>query len=424
MRPLVRRRIRRLGRILFSSEDAAARRQAEERLYSQQQRLALITSNAPGLLALLDHELRYLYVNQQFADLILRSPSELIGRHVRDVIGHEAFARAAMHVRRVLKGEQVSYENHLLNAAGKLIQMQVTISPQFTKQGEISTLVVAASDVTAIKQAEQALREANEKLERRVEERTRALEAANQELESFSYSVSHDLRAPLRAINGLSRILLERFMRDLPKEAQDLLHDIRASTEQMARLVDDLLVLARLGRQTIRRQSVDHASQVREILQLLVSAQPERRIETRVGELPPSLADAGLLKQVWQNLLHNALKYTALRDPAIIEVGWEPNPRPPNIGPAVNNSNAQRTPVFYVRDNGVGFDMRYAHKLFNVFQRLHSAEDYEGTGVGLAIVHRIVARHGGQVWAESTPERGATFFFTLPNQNESCQNDP
>lgn len=225
---------------------------------------------------------------------------------------------------------------------------------------------------------------------------TAELQAANKELEAFSYSVSHDLRAPLRAIDGFSRIVLEDYAAQLPEGARSYLEDVRANTLHMGRLVDDLLAFSRLSRQPVKAQAVDSVQMVQQCLGELRAAQ--EGVEIRLGDLPSCRADPALLKQVWINLLANALKYTGKREFAAIEVGCRRN----------DGRN-----VYFVKDNGVGFDMRYAHKLFGVFQRLHRAEDYEGTGVGLAIVQRIIHRHGGQVWAEARIDQGATFFFTL-----------
>jgi PAS domain S-box-containing protein len=229
------------------------------------------------------------------------------------------------------------------------------------------------------------------------------LQAANKELEAFSYSVSHDLRAPLRAIDGFSRIVLEDHGAKLPEDGRSCLEVIRANTVQMGRLVDDLLAFSRLGRQAVKRQVVDSTQLVHDCLGALQRSPPLRHMDIRVAELPCCQADPALLKQVWLNLLANAFKYTGNRESAVIEVGCR--------------RDGGRN-VFFVKDNGVGFDMRYAHKLFGVFQRLHRAEDYEGTGVGLAIVQRIVERHGGQVWADAKVDEGATFSFTLDPEGQ------
>jgi len=237
-----------------------------------------------------------------------------------------------------------------------------------------------------------------QRTEQHLRESTAQLEAANQELEAFSYSVSHDLRAPLRAIDGFSRIVLDEHAPALAPEAQRYLHLVQDNTQQMGRLVDDLLAFSRLSRQPMAKQPVDPADLVHAALQDLHAEQAGRQIDLVIRDLPTCQADPGLLKQVWVNLLSNALKFTRRRERAVIEVGaYEEDTHP----------------VYYVKDNGVGFDIRYVGKLFGVFQRLHRSEEYEGTGVGLAIVQRIIHRHGGRVWAEAKVDQGATFSFML-----------
>ena len=248
--------------------------------------------------------------------------------------------------------------------------------------------------------ARTALQKAHDELKVRAAE----LEAANKELESFAYSVSHDLRAPLRASDGFSRILLEEYAPQLSPEIQRYLGLVRSNTKQMGQLVDDLLRFSRLSRQPLKKQPTEIANVARQCVEELRAEQEGRGIEFVLGELPACQADAPLLKQVLINLLGNALKYTRGRDDAVIEFGCRDDLGKPG----------ER--VYFIRDNGVGFDMKYAHKLFGVFQRLHRAEDYEGTGVGLAIVQRILHRHGGRIWAEAKVNEGAAFFFTLEGE--------
>jgi signal transduction histidine kinase len=238
----------------------------------------------------------------------------------------------------------------------------------------------------------------------RLEEKSAELMAANQELDAFSYSVSHDLRAPLRAIDGFSQILLEEHAGQLDGEGRRLLDVVSANARKMGQLIDDLLAFARLGRASVRRAPVDMRAMAGAVFAELVPGEPARaRVELKLGPLPPASADPALMRQVWTNLLSNALKYSGGRERAVVEVSGE--------------RDGDRL-VYRVRDNGVGFDPRYAEKLFGVFQRLHSSTEFEGTGVGLALVKRIAARHGGDVWADGTVGEGATFGFWLADQRQ------
>ena len=242
------------------------------------------------------------------------------------------------------------------------------------------------------------LRMENAELVRRVRERTDELEAANRELESFSFSVSHDLRAPLRAIDGFSRILTEEYAAHMPLEAQEMLDRVTIKARRMERLIEDLLRFSRLGRQSLSKKPVKIAALMNEVLEELRKDTAERQVEIGVGDLPDCLGDASLLKQVFANLLSNAFKFTRHKEKATIEVGCR---------------REEADQIYFVRDNGAGFDMRYADRLFGVFQRLHREDQFEGTGVGLSIVQRIVLRHGGRIWADAEVDKGATFYFTL-----------
>lgn len=254
------------------------------------------------------------------------------------------------------------------------------------------------------RRTDDALRQLNVDLEQRVADRTEELGAANKELEGFSYSVSHDLRAPLRAVIGFSKMLLEDHGEQLDAEARRKVDVIREDAEHMGMLIDDLLAFSRLGRKAIQLTEVNMTELAQSVYDNLRRQTPDQHAEFRLGKLPPASGDRALLGQVWTNLLSNAMKFSSKRDGALIEVS------------AISNEQEY---IYFVRDNGAGFDPRYQAKLFGVFQRLHDASEFPGTGVGLALIQRIVVRHRGRVWAEGKPGEGATFYFTLPRE----QND-
>jgi PAS domain S-box-containing protein len=314
------------------------------------------------------------------------------------------------------------FENRYRHKNGSYRWLQWTSTPV----PEQALIFASARDVTEWKGAQEALQHAHEELEQRVRERTAELEganrdlsaseqeilalneqlkervteltAANQELEAFTYSVSHDLRAPLRHIDGFSKILLEDFCEKLPGEARPLLDRVRQGSNRMGRMVDELLELSRTARREPQKRVTGLRSLVDEVRAGLAGEAEHRDVEWRIGDLPFADCDPGLTKQIFVNLLSNALKFTRPRRRAIIEVG---------------QSEVQGETAVFVRDNGVGFSMKYADRLFGAFQRLHRQEDFEGTGVGLATVQRIVHKHGGRIWAEAVLDQGATFFFTL-----------
>lgn len=296
------------------------------------------------------------------------------------------------------RGETRLYETIRIRRDGKPVNLSLAVSPIRDAHGEIVGVSSIARDITERKRAEEQMLRLNTELERRVQVRTAELTAANQELEAFTYSVAHDLRAPLRHIDAFTRILQEDFAGAFPPEAAQLLETIRRGSENMSRLVNDLLNLAHVGRQEMKKERTSLDRIIKEVIAEMARETQGRDIDWRIARLPEIDGDPGLLKQVFANLLSNSVKYTRPRKQAVIEIG-------------LREMNDER--AVFVRDNGVGFNMKYAGKLFGVFQRLHRAEEFEGTGVGLAIVERVVKRHGGHIWAESQLDQGATFYFTL-----------
>ena len=387
---------------IWTSARSLAAAEARER--SSETRFADLFETAPDALVVVDRSGTLVNLNVQAESLFGYDRVELAGRPVEDLIpsrfhathvGRRTDYAAAPRSRPMGVGLELSGRRR----DGTEFPVEVSLSPLHSEDDLFVT--AAVRDITDRKRAEDEIRRLNEGLERRVTERTAELSAANRELDAFSYSISHDLRAPLRAMDGFSKILLERYAEALPSEAQRYLGIVRDSSREMGVMVDGLLNFSRLGRHEIERRRVAPADVARAALAELVADGSGRHLEVRIDELPACRADAGLLKQVFVNLLGNALKFSRDRDPAIIEVSARDGEEPGD------------GPVYLVRDNGVGFDMRYADKLFGVFQRLHSAEEFEGNGVGLAIVARIVERHGGRIWGESAPGAGATFLFTL-----------
>lgn len=338
----------------------------------------------PDAIVIVDPAGRIVLVNSQTERMFGHPSDHLMGKPVELLMPERFRANHSRH-----RDEYVAHPRQRpmgaglellgLRQDGTEFPVEISLSPLDTKEGQFA--ISAIRDVTDRKRAEQAL------------------QAANAELESFAYSVSHDLRAPLRTVDGFSQALVEDFGALLPEEGQRQVQWIREGTQRMGRLIDDLLRLSRLSRQTLRKDKVDVGRLISAVVNEVCAQPPHsRNIDFQIGELPPCVADEALLRQVWMNLLSNAVKYTSQRERAIIEIG---------------SSREGAHQVYRVADNGVGFDMQYVGKLFGVFQRLHRAEEYEGNGVGLAIVARIVHRHGGRVWAQAELDRGAEFLFTL-----------
>ncbi|HEV2281343.1 MAG TPA: PAS domain S-box protein [bacterium] len=328
--------------------------------------------------------------------------AEAVGASATLLLPPDASDEASEILARLRRGEHIThYETVRQRKDGRRLNVSLTISPIADASRRIVAASAIARDITRRTRAEAALQRMNADLEERVAQRTRELQAMNEELEAFSYTVAHDLRAPLITIAGFAELLLEDGAGGPAGDSQRRLRLIADNTRRMGRLIDDLLAFARLGRRALAEAVVQPAEIARRAWDELDGVRGGRRVELTIADLPPCRADGVLLQQVFVNLLGNALKFTRGQDGPRIEVGWR------------TDADRPQECVYFVGDNGPGFDPRYAHKLFRIFERLHSADEFEGTGVGLATVHRIVLRHGGRVWAEGDIGNGATVFFTL-----------
>lgn len=376
---------------------------ANQSLSESELRYRTIVEHAPEAIVVLDLELnRFVDLNQNAERLFRMSREELLRVGPVEVSppsqpdGRPSRLAVRAELEKALEFRTPRFEWTHRNSQGNDIPCEISL----VRLPLSGRLLVRGSivDISERKGAVEEIQRLNSELEQRVRERTAQLEAANHDLESFTYSVSHDLRAPLRHVDGFSRILIEQYGPQLPPGALNHVEWVRKATTHMGHLVDDLLNLARVGRGGLKMALTDLNVLVAETIAAFEADASGRNVEWRVTELAPAECDPGLLRQVFSNLLANALKFTRQRERAVIEIG---------------EIQAQSGAEMFVRDNGVGFDMKYADKLFQVFQRLHGQDEFEGTGVGLAIVHRILQKHGGTIRAESSPGKGAAFFFTL-----------
>ncbi|HVN49008.1 MAG TPA: cache domain-containing protein [Bacteroidota bacterium] len=356
----------------------------------------LFEQNPVPMLIYALNSLRILAVNDAFSAHYGYSKEEALAMVLTELYPEAEKKKITDHIK-TLHGHVYVGEWHHIKKDGTLIVIEVH-SHDLLFEG-YHTRIAVINDITERKQTEEEIRNLNAELEQRVKQRTTQLEAANKELEAFSYSVSHDLRAPLRHTSGYVDLLMKKCKLELSEKGQHYLESIADSVHQMGMLIDDLLQFSRTGRAELRKSNSDMNIVVQEVVESLQRECRDRKIEWMIEKLPAVVCDEAMLKLVWMNLLSNAVKFTGKREHAIIEV------------------RAQETAeefIFSVQDNGVGFDMQYAKKLFGVFQRLHSMEEFEGTGIGLANVRRIISRHNGRTWAEAELEKGAKFYFTLP----------
>ncbi|HET8554576.1 MAG TPA: ATP-binding protein [Rhodanobacteraceae bacterium] len=388
-----------LGLVVVLSERAIAKRLHAERISRQAvARAQRIVQTVREPMAVLDGQLRLLMVNAAFNELYGQTQGDR--KHRLADVGEGAWAKDVLlqRLRDVIARDRELWDYELEQSTMDGVDRHMLINARrmTLPEGGEPAMLLSVSDVTSLVLAENRVSELNSQLERKLEQ----LSEVNHELEAFSYSVSHDLRAPLRHVAGFSDKLQRHLGRDIDEKTSHYLETIAGAARRMADLIDGLLVYSRLGRGSLRTTSVDMRALVEETRAMVMADAGDRDIEWRIGDLPTVTGDANMLRTVWQNLLGNAVKYTGKCEHAVIRVGAE--------------KNGRGEYVFTVSDNGAGFDMAYADKLFGVFQRMHKDSEFPGSGVGLANVRRIVMRHDGRVWAEAELDKGASFHFSLP----------
>ena len=344
---------------------------------------------------------RFIRINRHYCDMVGYTMEELLNLTFHKITYPEDLDADIDNMALLVSGKtrEFSMEKRYVRKDGKIIWVNITVSPLWEPGEPPVRNIAVVQDITERKHVEEDIRKLNADLDLRVQERTSQLEAANRELDAFSYSVSHDLKSPLQHITGYAELLNKRASESLDEKNKHYLKVITDSTIRMGRLIDDLLSFSRMGRTEMLKKKTNLDSLVKEILRDFQADARSKNIDWKTGPLPEVYGDSAMLRQVFVNLISNAFKFTGNCDEAVIEIGS-------TIG---ENGEV----CVYVKDNGVGFDMKYVDKLFGIFQRLHSSKEFEGTGIGLANVRRIIHRHGGRVWAEGKVGEGATFYFTL-----------
>ncbi len=328
--------------------------------------------------------------------------NEILGKPVTLLIPSNRESEFWEIMDKIRNGERLRhYETLRVNKSGQILDVSITVSPVFDSNGRIVGASSIGRNISERKKIEQEIKNLNEQLEERVKQRTEQLETTNHELESFSYSVSHDLRAPLRAVNGFAQLLIDNYSDTIDSKGNRYLINIKNNATRMDQLIDGLLSFSKIGRKQLTTEQINMNLLLDTVVDEIKMSDPEYKAEIEIAELPAVYADRMLIKQVFANLISNALKFTRNKKKAKIKIGY---------------MYKDGQIIYNVKDNGVGFDMHYYDKLFGVFQRLHSDDEYEGNGVGLAIVQRIVSKHGGAVWAESGINKGATFYVSLPKK--------